>query len=225
MLVDQVWGGVTNTKVPEPVGGDGQGHRLGTDVEREDFTGDDPSNGTPRRGEERNVDANESDQNLLSGNVRGRNRDTNDGNQELANAHAGGTHQEQPPSTEPLHTPHAREGHEHVDDVGGDGDQEGVRNARVLEEHGPIVEDEVDSGQLLPRLNEDAGEGAKADFVVRGTEAVEVRRFVQLLLVVESNADLIEFGQKFGMVWGKGDQARESTGSIFIAALLDKPSR
>ena len=32
LFVDQVWGGVTDAKVPEPVGGDGEGHRLGADI-------------------------------------------------------------------------------------------------------------------------------------------------------------------------------------------------
>ena len=46
---------------------------------------------------------------------------------------------------------HARNSHEH-DDVGGDGDQEGVTNTRILEEVGTIVEDEVDTSELLPAL-------------------------------------------------------------------------
>jgi len=81
MLVDQVGGSVTGTKVPEPIGGSGEGHGFGTDVEREDLTGNDPSDRTPCGGEEGDVDADESNQNLLSGDVRGRDRDTNDGDQ------------------------------------------------------------------------------------------------------------------------------------------------
>ena len=77
-LVNQVGDGVTDTKVPEPVGSGGEGHGLGTNAKREDFTGDDPSDRTPSGGEEGDVDANESDQNLLSGRVRGRDRDTDD---------------------------------------------------------------------------------------------------------------------------------------------------
>jgi len=121
-LVDQVGGCITDTKVPQPVGGNGEGHGLGTNVEREDLASNDPGDRTPGGGEKCNVDANESDQNLLSGRVRSRDRDANDGDQELANAHPGGTDQEQPPPTEPLDTPHTRKCHKHVDDVGGDGD-------------------------------------------------------------------------------------------------------
>ena len=39
--------GVANTKVPKPIAGDGEGHGLGTDLEREDFSSDDPGDGTP----------------------------------------------------------------------------------------------------------------------------------------------------------------------------------
>jgi len=94
LLVDQVGGSVADTEVPEPVRSGGEGHCFSTDVEREDFTGDDPSNGTPGGSEEGNIDADESNQNFLSGSVRGRNRDANDGNQEFAKTHAGRTHQE-----------------------------------------------------------------------------------------------------------------------------------
>lgn len=46
-LVDEVRGGVSDTKVPEPVGGDGEGHGLGSDGEGEEFTGEHPDDGTP----------------------------------------------------------------------------------------------------------------------------------------------------------------------------------
>ena len=225
LLVDQVWSGVTDTKVPEPVGGDGERHGLGTDVEREDFTGNDPGDRSPRRGKEGDVDANEGNQNLLPGGVLGRDRDTDDSDQELADAHADRTDQKQPPTTEPLDTPHPGKSHEHVDDVGGDGDQEGVRNTRVLEEHGAVVENEVDAGELLPGLNKDTSEGTEKNFVVGGTEAVCVRRLAQLLLVLVGNADLVEFGLEFGVIGREGNEAGESAGSILVALLLDEPSR
>ena len=98
-------------------------------------------------------------------------------------------------------------------------------NTRVLEEHGTVVEDEVDTGELLPCLDEDAGEGTKKDLIVRGAETVEVRRLAQLLLVLEGSTDLIEFVPDLGMLGREGDQTGESTGSIFIAVLLDEPSR
>ena len=147
-LVDQVGGGKTKSEVPEPVGGDGEGHGLGTDVKREDLTADNPTDGTPCGGEEGDIDADESDQNLLPRSVRGRNRNTDDADQKLAEGHPSGADQEQLPTTKPLDTPHTRESHEHVDDIDGDSDQERVMNTRVLEEHGAVVDDEVDTGEL-----------------------------------------------------------------------------
>jgi len=159
-LVDQVGRGVTDAKVPEPVRGGGEGHGLCANVEREDFTGDDPSDGTPGGGEEGNVDADESNQNLLPSGVRHGDRDTDNGDQELANAHSGGSNQQQPSATKFLDTPHARKGHENTDDADDDGDQERVLNAGVLEENGTVVGDEVDTSELLPRLDKDTGEGS-----------------------------------------------------------------
>jgi len=223
LFIDQVGGSVADTEVPEPVGGDREGHGFGTDVEREDLTGDDPSDGSPCGGEEGDVDADEGDQNLLSGDVGGRDSDANDGDHEFANAHSDGTDQEQPPTTESFDTPHAGESHEHVDDINGNGDQEGAGNTGVLEEDGTVVENEVDTGELLPALNEDTGEGAEADFVVGCAETVKVRRLAQLLLLLVGSANLFEFGPELRMIGREGDETGEGMGSIFVALLLDEP--
>lgn len=44
--------GIADTKVPKPVASDWEWHSLGTDLEREDFSSDDPCDGTPSRGKE-----------------------------------------------------------------------------------------------------------------------------------------------------------------------------
>jgi hypothetical protein len=46
-VVDHVRGGVGDCPVEEPVGGGSHGERLGADLEREDFAGDDPGDGAP----------------------------------------------------------------------------------------------------------------------------------------------------------------------------------
>ena len=48
-----------------PVGRGGHGEGLGADLEREDLAGNDPSDWTPRAGEEEDVDAHEGDQRLV----------------------------------------------------------------------------------------------------------------------------------------------------------------
>lgn len=142
--------------VPQPVGRGGERHAFGADVEREDLAHDDPCDRAPCRGEETNVNADERDEHLLTVHVRCGQGYAGDGDDELANAHANGSDDEQFPTPEPLHTVDTGDGHAHIDDVGRDSDQEGITDARVLEEEGAEIEYEVDSGELLPGLKTNA---------------------------------------------------------------------
>ena len=45
--VDEVGRRVPDAEVPQPVGGDGEGHAAPADGEGEDFRGDDPGDGAP----------------------------------------------------------------------------------------------------------------------------------------------------------------------------------
>lgn len=56
---------LTNSPVKEPVGSSGHTERLGTGLEREDLASDDPSQGTPCRGEEEDIDTDERDSGFL----------------------------------------------------------------------------------------------------------------------------------------------------------------
>lgn len=102
-VVDEVGGRVGNGPVEEPVGGGAHGEGLGTGLEGEDLAGDDPGKGTPGSGEEEDVDADESDGGLLSGEVLDVDdsigglacgNGTNNGNDELRDAHADGAPEE-----------------------------------------------------------------------------------------------------------------------------------
>ena len=77
----------------------------------------------------------------------------------------------------------------------------------------------------MPGLDEDTGKSTEEDFVVGGTEAVEVRRLAQVFLMLEGNTDLVELCLEGGMIWREGDEAGESMGSVLVALLLDEPSR
>ena len=79
LLVDEVGRRVADGPVPEPVGRDGERHRLGADLEGEDLAGDDPRDGAPGRGEGGDVDADERDERLLAGRVLDGDGDTDDG--------------------------------------------------------------------------------------------------------------------------------------------------
>lgn len=63
-VVDHVWGDVGDDEVEEPVGGGGHGKTLGSGLEGEGFTGDDPGAWTPGAGEEEDVEADECDEAL-----------------------------------------------------------------------------------------------------------------------------------------------------------------
>ena len=140
LLVDEVGRRVADGPVPEPVGRDGERHGLGTDVEGEDLARDDPRDGAPGGGEGGDVDANKGNERLMAGLVVDGDSNTDDRDEVLADTHDGGTVEEERAATEPLDTPHARKGHEHVDDVDGDRDQEGVLDTRVLEEGRAVYE-------------------------------------------------------------------------------------
>ena len=132
--VDEVRRRVTDGEVPKPVRRNGERHRLRTDVEGEDFASDDPRDGAPGGGECGDVDTDKGNEGLLTGLVLDGDRDADDRDEELANTHDGSTVEEESTATELLDTPHTREGHEHVHDVRRNRDEEGVLDARVLEE-------------------------------------------------------------------------------------------
>ena len=59
---------------------------------------------------------------------------TDDGNEELADTHPHGAPDEEGTTAKVFDAPHTGEGHEHIDDVGGNLGQEGILDTRVGEE-------------------------------------------------------------------------------------------
>jgi hypothetical protein len=95
--VHEVWRGVGDRPVQQPVRRGRHGEGFGADLEGEDFTGHHPRNGAPGRGEEEDVDADERDGCLLRAEVLGkdvsvgmlpRGRRAEDRNEELGDRHA-----------------------------------------------------------------------------------------------------------------------------------------
>jgi len=64
--VDKVWGGITNSKVPEPVACDSQRHALSANAEGEELSGEHPDNRAPGGGKEGNVKCSKRNQYSLS---------------------------------------------------------------------------------------------------------------------------------------------------------------
>lgn len=116
----------------------------------EHTSGDDPSDRAPRAGEEEDVDANKSDQGLVSlGLARESGADT--GDDQLADSHTDGTKHEQVATTPLLDHPQTGEGGCDVNDVGNNSDGETVRDTRVLEEGGAVVDYEEISKTIHAR--------------------------------------------------------------------------
>lgn len=176
--VDEVGGGVGDGPVEEPVGGGGHGETLRTDLEGEELAGHDPGDGAPRAGEEEDVDADEGDEGIVGGLVAddfggplGFFDSTCDGDDVLADAHTDGTKEEEAAATPFLDKVETGESGGDVDNVGDDRDDEGVGEAGVLEVLGSVIENEVDTSQLLQTLEETASQQPLADSAL---EAVNI---------------------------------------------------
>lgn len=90
-----------------------------------------------RRCEEKlTEDANESDEDLLTGLVVLRDSDSDTSNDEVADDHSGGSDKEEGTTSSSVDEEESGNGGSDVDDIRGDGDDEGVRDTRVLEESG-----------------------------------------------------------------------------------------
>lgn len=157
-----------------------------------------------------NINANESNENLLPRDVVDWNGNAYDSHNILADAHAKGTDEEKATATKAFDTPYCWYGHCNVYDIRGDIDQERALDSRILEESGSIIEDEIDSSELLPswetchvvswkmeveniRLNEDPGQGSKGNLVAWGLEAVKIRALAKASLFFEIRTDFVQF--------------------------------
>lgn len=217
--VDEVRRREADGEIPEPVRRRGKRHALRAHVEREDLADDDPRDGPPRRREEGDVDAHESDEHLLTREVRLRDGHTRDRDDELAHAHAHRADEQQPAAPKALDAPHTRERHEAVDNVRRDADEEGVLNARVLEEDRAVVEDEVDAGELLPCLKGHAGEDAEGDLVrLAWREAILVGSNAELFLFLERSTNVVEFFLDDRIIGRQsGEAGKRKCGTVIVS--------
>ena len=147
---------------------------------------------------------------------------TYDSNDELREAHASSTDEEEAATTELVDEGQRADGDDGVDDVADDGDDEGVADAGLLEERRAVVEDEVDAGELLHRLEEDAGPCAEAVAVLVVAEAVRPGAAAGLLLQLERGGDEEAALLDFGGLGGEGEQAAEGFAGFGFAALEEE---
>jgi hypothetical protein len=104
-LADHVRSDGGDDCVPEPVGCGGETDTTGTDGKREDLTDQNPSTGTPGRGEEGDGETDEGDLSLSGGLVGDGKGSTEDSSEELADEHTKGTPDEKRTTTEAFNGP------------------------------------------------------------------------------------------------------------------------
>jgi len=93
----------------------------------------------------------------------------------------------------------------------------------LLEEECAVVEDKVDTGELLPGLEEDGGEGTEADGVAAVTEAVHVGRLANFLFHPEGGFDFVELElEGFVVRVIRAQETHERGDGGFIAASFDE---
>lgn len=219
--VDHVRSGVSNGEVEKPVASSGHGEGLGADLEREDLSSDNPGDWAPRAGEEEDVDADKCNQSLLGRHVVNTSNGTSNGDNELADSHTDGTEEEEVAATPLLNKVETREGRGDVDARGNHSDNEGVLDARVLEERGSVVEDEVDTSKLLKRLEKATGRETLAKVA---TEAVEVGSLAERQLVLVVGSDLSQLLNESRVINVETAEGGKRLGSLFWVTLLDEPA-
>lgn len=223
-LVDEVRGSVADTEVPEPVGRSAERHTLGTDAEREDLSADDPSSRTPSGGETGDVEADEGNESLLGGGVFVTEVSAEGSNDELTDGHVEGTTDEEPSTTSSLHEEERRNSHDDVDNVRGNGEQEWITGAGGVEELSAVVEDEVDTGELLPSLDKGTSQSAEPHLALATSEACGVTNGGVGPLEVVSGLDVSQLSTDEGIVNVGGVEASEGLGSLLWLVGTDEPS-
>lgn len=219
-FIDHIGGGETDSEVEKPVGSSGHGETLCTDLEREDLTSDNPCDGTPRDGKEENVEADESNENLV-GNIC-EDCDTDNSNNELADTHPNGSQQKKTAATKFLNEVKTGDSRYNIDQVGNETDEESILNTGVLEELGTIVENEVDTGQLLKGLETTSGH-EPLDHL--GGETVGIGSLAERQLILVDSLDFVKFLEETGVVDRERTETAHGAGSTLEIVLLDKEAR
>jgi hypothetical protein len=148
--------------------------------------------------------------------------ETNTSNDKLTNSHTNGSEEQELSSSPSLNQVQTRESGGDIDTRGDQTDSEAVTNTRLLEEGSSIVEDEVDTTQLLESLKTTTGSKTLAEVSL---EAVDVAGLSKRHLVFVVGGDLSQLGLDRGVIDIKTSQFGESASSLLVLALLDVESR
>jgi hypothetical protein len=148
--------------------------------------------------------------------------ETNTSNYQLTNSHTDGSEEQELSSTPLLDQVKTRESGGDVDARGDQTDGEAITDTGVLEERRSIVEDEVDTAQLLESLKTTTGSETLSEVSL---EAVDVAGLSKGHFVFVVGSNLSQLGLDRGVIDSKTSQFGESTSSFLVLALLDVESR
>lgn len=179
-----------------------------------------PCDGTPGDGKEENVEADEGDENLVGNS--GENGNTDNGNDEFANTHSDGSQEKQAATTHLLNEVKTGQSGGDVDQIGDETDDERIPDTRVLEELSTVVEDEVDTGQLLESLETTSGQEPLPH--LRG-ETIGIGRFSERHLILVDSLNLVEFREEGRVVDRKRAETAHGLCGALEIILLDEEAR
>ena len=124
---------------------------------------------------EENVDADEGDQSLLCHNIFDADAGTNTSDNELADSHSNSAEEQKRATSPSLNEVKTRKSRGDVNSGGNHRNGERVRDAGTLEERSAVVEDEVDTSELLESLEETASSKALAKVAAEAVEVMYMR--------------------------------------------------
>lgn len=223
--VDEVRGRVSNGKVDEPVRGGRHGHGLSSNRKGVDLGRDDPCEASPGRGEEGDEEAHEGDEDPLACKVGGCNRDSDGSYDKLRDGHSGGSDEEERSSSVLVDGPDSGNGHDDIDDVGDDGNSESLSDSGVEEVLSTVIEDKVDTSELLESLNSDSGPHPHSILSGSVAEAVGVGDGSDRSLSVQVGSNVGKLSVNLCAVDRGTQDSRESLHGLLVASLHDQPPR
>lgn len=200
-------------------------------LQREDLARHHPSKWAPGGCEKENVDAHKCDTSLLCGHiihddpasgVLAGTQGTSHGHDELTDSHAYGAPKEERTTAKLVHAVESWQSRDNVDSRSNDLDNEGIVESGVLKVLCAIVENEVDAGKLLQRLETHT---RKLTLKHMAPEAVNIAGFAEahFKLVVRANfTQLCLYGR---VVCRQTSQPTKRLGGRLVFAALDKIPR
>lgn len=104
-------------------------------------------------------------------------------------------------------------------------DGEGVVHSGLLEECRAVVEDEVDTSELLPSLDKDSGPCTEAKLGVVVLEAISVRGRGGSLFRGECSGDIGTFVLDLGGIWSGGHETTEGGAGGIVTTSEEEVTR